>query len=72
MSLLDRAARFIDDVLLLPDDVRERVEEAEHALRMGELGEAEAMLREVLAVPAREEVVRVQLRPDRRGRAVEA
>ncbi|MCB9591929.1 MAG: dynamin family protein [Sandaracinaceae bacterium] len=49
MSLLDRAARFIDDVLLLPDDVRERVEDAERALREGRHAEAEGALREVLA-----------------------
>ena len=44
MSLLDRAARFIDDVLLLPDDVRERVEDAERALREGRHAEAEGAL----------------------------
>ncbi|MBX3272429.1 MAG: tetratricopeptide repeat protein [Sandaracinaceae bacterium] len=49
MSLLDRAARFIDDVLLLPDDVRERVEDAERALREGRAAEAEGALRAILA-----------------------
>ncbi len=48
MSLLDRAARFIDDVLLLPDDVRDAVEEAEKALEEGEAAHAEGLLRDVL------------------------
>lgn len=45
---LDRAARFIDDVLLLPDDVRERLERAEAALEAGRFRDAEAMFRGVL------------------------
>lgn len=49
MSLLDRAARFIDDVLLLPDDVREILERAERHLAAGEAAQAERLLREVLA-----------------------
>jgi GTP-binding protein EngB required for normal cell division len=36
MGLLDRVTRFIDDVLLLPDDVREELVEAEDALEAGE------------------------------------
>jgi len=48
MSLFDRAARFIDDVLLLPDDVREQVEEAERVFREGRIDQAEGMLRAVL------------------------
>lgn len=48
MSLLDRAARFIDDVLLLPEDVRSAVEEAERALGEGEPERAEYLLRDVL------------------------
>jgi GTP-binding protein EngB required for normal cell division len=35
-GLLDRVSRFIDDVLLLPDDVREELEEAEDALESGD------------------------------------
>lgn len=50
MSLLDRAARFIDDVLLLPDDVRDTLEQAEHALENGVPERAEPLFREVLAV----------------------
>lgn len=49
MSLLDRAARFIDDVLLLPEDVRDEVEEAERAIRDGDHERAEATLRAILA-----------------------
>lgn len=49
MSLLDRAARFIDDVLLLPDDVRDTLEQAEHALEQGVPEHAEPLFREVLA-----------------------
>ncbi|MEQ9081182.1 MAG: tetratricopeptide repeat protein, partial [Sandaracinaceae bacterium] len=49
MSLLDRAARFIDDVLLLPEDVREVIEVAEEALEAGDAERAERLLREVLA-----------------------
>lgn len=48
MSLLDRAARFIDDVLLLPDDVRETLEQAEYALEQGVPEHAEPLFREVL------------------------
>ena len=49
VSLLDRAARFIDDVLLLPEDVREVIEVAEEALEAGDAERAERLLREVLA-----------------------
>jgi GTP-binding protein EngB required for normal cell division/Flp pilus assembly protein TadD len=49
MSLLDRAARFIDDVLLLPDDIRDTLEQAEHALEHGVPEHAEPLFREVLA-----------------------
>ena len=49
MSLLDRAARFIDDVLLLPEDVRETLEQAEHALENDVPEHAELLFREVLA-----------------------
>lgn len=49
MSLLDRAARFIDDVLLLPEDVREIIERAEEALEGGDARLAERLLRDVLA-----------------------
>jgi GTP-binding protein EngB required for normal cell division len=52
VSLLDRAferaARFIDDVLLLPDGVRERLERAERALDAGLVREAEQLFRGVL------------------------
>lgn len=49
MSLLDRAARFIDDVLLLPEDVRETLEQAEYALEQDVPEHAERLFREVLA-----------------------
>jgi GTPase Era involved in 16S rRNA processing/Flp pilus assembly protein TadD len=49
MSLFDRAARFLDDVLLLPDDVRETLEQAESALEQDVPEHAEKLFREVLA-----------------------
>ncbi|MFK7985719.1 MAG: dynamin family protein [Sandaracinaceae bacterium] len=48
MSLLDRAARFIDDVLLLPEDVRESIELAEQALDDDLAAEAASLFRDVL------------------------
>ena len=48
MSLLDRAARFFDDVLLLPEELRTRVERAEQALIEGRASDAEKGFRSVL------------------------
>ncbi|UJR79875.1 Hypothetical protein I5071_19150 [Sandaracinus amylolyticus] len=52
MSIFDRAvgraARFIDDVLLLPEEVRDRIERAEQLLDAGRGAEAEKLLRGVL------------------------
>ncbi|MFW5920981.1 MAG: hypothetical protein ACOCUS_04020, partial [Polyangiales bacterium] len=49
MGLLDRVGRFIDDVLLLPDDVRERLDEAEALLEADRWDEAEGRFLELLA-----------------------
>jgi tetratricopeptide (TPR) repeat protein len=52
MSIFDRAvgraARFIDDVLLLPDEMRERLDRADAALDAGRPAEAEPIFRGVL------------------------
>lgn len=52
MSIFDRAvgraARFIDDVLLLPDDVRERLERGDDDLEHERFREAERVFREIL------------------------
>ncbi len=49
MGFLDRVGRFIDDVLLLPDEVREALEVADAALDSELYDEAEAMFLDVLA-----------------------
>lgn len=49
MGFLDKVGRFIDDVLLLPEDVRDRLEAAEEALDAGRPGLAEEGFLEVLA-----------------------
>ncbi|MEZ4325447.1 MAG: dynamin family protein [Polyangiales bacterium] len=49
MGLLDRVGRFLDDVLLLPDDVRETLETGEEALSAELFVEAERMFMDVLA-----------------------
>ena len=46
-SLLDRVSRFIDDVLLLPDDLRARLEAAEDALESARYEDARDRFREV-------------------------
>jgi Flp pilus assembly protein TadD len=48
VSLFDRAARFLDDVLLLPDEVRVGLERAERALADGRHAEAERGFRALL------------------------
>ena len=48
MSLFDRAARFLDDVLLLPDELRTRIERAEQALVEGRASDAEKGFRSLL------------------------
>lgn len=48
MSILDRAARFFDDVLLLPEDLRTRLERAEQALAEGKAVDAERGFRAAL------------------------
>ena len=48
MSLLDRVSRFIDDVLLLPDDLRFRLEDAEDALAAGEHARAAGLFESIL------------------------
>ncbi len=48
MSILDRAARFLDDVLLLPEELRTRVERAEQALAEGRAADAERGFRAAL------------------------
>jgi len=48
MSIFDRAARFLDDVLLLPDDLRASLEGAEKLLAEGKCKEAEAAFRRIL------------------------
>ena len=48
-SLLDRVSRFIDDVLLLPDDLRAQLEAAEDALELGRWEDARDRFREVAA-----------------------
>ncbi len=48
MSIFDRAARFLDDVLLLPEDLRARVERAEEALAEGRHADAERAFRAAL------------------------
>lgn len=50
MGLLDRLGRFIDDVLLLPEDVRADVEAAEGALANELFEEAIGLFEEVLRV----------------------
>ena len=49
MGLLDRVGRFLDDVLLLPEDVRDALETGDDALRSELFPEAERMFLEVLA-----------------------
>ncbi len=49
MGFLDRVGRFLDDVLFLPDEVRDALDEAEAALGGGRFEEAERLLLEVLA-----------------------
>lgn len=49
MGLLDRVGRFIDDVLLLPDEVRESLQAGDHALENELYEEAESIFRDVLA-----------------------
>jgi len=49
MSLLDRLSRFIDDVLLLPEDVRARLDRAEDALEAGQTAAAASLFEDVLA-----------------------
>lgn len=49
MGLLDRVGRFLDDVLLLPEDVREALETGDDALRAELFPEAERMFLDVLA-----------------------
>lgn len=48
MSILDRAARFLDDVLLLPEELRTRLERAEQALVEGRPVDAERGFRAAL------------------------
>ncbi len=52
MSIFDRAvgraARFIDDVLLLPDEVRERLERGDEDLEAQRFRDAERIFREIL------------------------
>jgi GTP-binding protein EngB required for normal cell division len=48
MSIFDRAARFLDDVLLLPDDLRASLDAAEKLLADGKAKEAEAAFRRIL------------------------
>lgn len=48
MSILDRAARFLDDVLLLPEELRTRLDRAEQALAEGRAGDAERGFRAAL------------------------
>jgi tRNA U34 5-carboxymethylaminomethyl modifying GTPase MnmE/TrmE len=48
MSLLDRAARFLDDVLLLPEELRTRLERSDQALAEGRYAEAERGFRAAL------------------------
>ncbi len=48
MSLIDRLGRFIDDVLLLPESVRDRLEAAEDALEAGDARGAIALFEDVL------------------------
>jgi hypothetical protein len=49
VGLLDRVGRFLDDVLLLPEDVRDALETGDDALRAELFPEAERMFLEVLA-----------------------
>lgn len=49
MGLLDRVGRFLDDVLLLPEDVRDSLETGDDALRAELFPEAERMFLDVLA-----------------------
>lgn len=48
MSLFDRAARFLDDVLLLPEELRTRLERAEQSLAEGRAQDAERGFRAAL------------------------
>ena len=48
MSIFDRAARFVDDVLLLPEELKTRVDRAEQTLAEGNAVEAERAFRGVL------------------------
>ncbi len=49
MGLLDRVGRFLDDVLLLPEDVRATLETGDQALEAELFAEAERMFLDVLA-----------------------
>ncbi|HJL25469.1 MAG TPA: hypothetical protein RMH80_24885, partial [Polyangiaceae bacterium LLY-WYZ-15_(1-7)] len=49
MGILDKVERFIDDVLLLPDDVRDALEAGDAALEAELFGEAEKVFLEILA-----------------------
>jgi len=48
MSLFDRVGRFLDDVVLLPDETRKSLEAADQAVRDGLWAEAEALYADVL------------------------
>lgn len=56
---LDRATRFVGDVLLLPDDAREQMDAGEKALTEGKAKEAERLFRAVLE--ARPGLLRAQI-----------
>lgn len=59
MGFLDRVGRFIDDVLLLPDEVRESLQAGDAALEAELYEEAESIFRDVLA--ERPQLVRAAL-----------
>jgi len=48
MSLFDRVGRFLDDVVLLPDETRKSLDAADQAVRDGLWPEAEALYADVL------------------------
>ncbi|NOY93059.1 MAG: tetratricopeptide repeat protein, partial [Deltaproteobacteria bacterium] len=50
MSLFDRVGRFLDDVVLLPEETRKSLEAAEQARRDALFPEAEALYADVLEV----------------------
>ena len=49
VSFLERLGRFIDDVLLLPDDLRAGMRDAEEALREGDVESARQLFTQILA-----------------------